>query len=99
MEAEFALRRRVTSVMVSYVGSPSMGGMTGWGKLSIKASMEVAAMLVLVVELEEPWRRWPNFLTNYKEKSTYLGPTSFSRWTKRPRDSTIKDKKRFILSG
>ncbi len=46
MEAALVLRRRVTSVMDSYVGSPSMGGMMGWGKLSMKDLMEVAAMLV-----------------------------------------------------
>jgi hypothetical protein len=46
MEAALELRRRVTSVMDSYVGSPSMGGMMGWGKLSMKDLTEVAAMLV-----------------------------------------------------
>ncbi len=48
IEAELVLRSRVMSVMDSYVGSPSMGGMVGWGKLSMKDSTEVAAMLVSV---------------------------------------------------
>ncbi len=49
IEAALVLRRTVTSVMDSYVGSPSMRGMMGWGKLSMKDSTEVAAMLVQVL--------------------------------------------------
>jgi hypothetical protein len=37
----------MTSVMLSYVGGPWMGGMVGWGKLSMSDSTVVAMMMAI----------------------------------------------------
>ena len=47
-DAALVLRSLVISVIDSYVGSPWMGGMTGCGKLLMRASNVVAVMLVSV---------------------------------------------------